>query len=330
MAEAKIFMSRPYHPEAAELLRENFEIEVWDKETSPPRDLLLEKVAESQALFVESYDRIDAKMMAAGKSLRVISNRAVGTDNLDIPEATKRGILLGNTPGILQESCADFTFALILDAGRRITFSDRDVRAGNWTYLTQTPYIGTDIHGKTLGIVGLGGIGHRVAKRARGFDMRIIYHSRTRKSELEEELGVEWMADLDSLLSEADYVSLHMPLTPETEGLIGKSQLERMKPEAFLINTSRGKTVDPKALYDALSVGTIAGAAIDVADPEPIPMDDLLLTLPNLVITPHIASGSSATFKAMANMAARNIIAALTGQPMPSCINPEALEHLRG
>ena len=130
MAEAKIFMSRPYHPEAAELLRENFEIEVWDKETSPPRDLLLEKVAESQALFVESYDRIDAKMMAAGKSLRVISNRAVGTDNLDIPEATKRGILLGNTPGILQESCADFTFALILDAGRRITFSDRDVRAG--------------------------------------------------------------------------------------------------------------------------------------------------------------------------------------------------------
>ena len=157
MVEAKVFMSRPYHPEAETLLRENFEVEVWDKETSPPRELMLEKLAECQALFAESYDRVDAEMMAAGKSLRVISNRAVGTDNLDIPEATRRGILLGNTPGILQDSCADFTFALILDAGRRITFSDRDVRAGNWTYLTQTPYIGTDIHGKTLGIVGLGG-----------------------------------------------------------------------------------------------------------------------------------------------------------------------------
>lgn len=327
MPKAKVFMTRSYHPEATALLREHFDVEVWPENATPPKSVREQKVAECDAIFTESYDAFDAEILQSAGAIKVISNRAVGTDNLAIPEATKRGILLGNTPGVLQDSCADFAFALLLDVARRVSYTERVVREGRWVRLEQTPYLGTDVHGKTLGIVGLGGIGTRVARRARGFDMTIIYFSRTRKPDVEEELGVRWMPDLDSVLREADYVSLHMPLTPETERLIGKAQLQQMKPEAFLINTTRGRTVDQKALYDALADGTIAGAGLDVADPEPIPQGEPLLSLPNVVITPHIASASTATFKRMARMAAENIIAALTGQPMPSCVNPEALAN---
>ena len=326
MARQKVWMTRPFHPEARALLEEHFEVEVWPKETSPPISLIKEKVAECDAIFTESYDRFHEDVLSHAGNLKIIADRSVGTDNLDIPGSTRRGILLSNTPGVLQDSCADFTFALILSVARRISSSERDIREGRWTVLTQMPWIGTDVHGKTLGIVGLGGIGSRVAKRARGFDMRILYHSRTRKPDAEEELGVEWVPTLDGVLTKADYVSLHMPLTPETEGMIGSAELKRMKPEAFLINTTRGKTVDPDALVEALNSGTIAGAATDVMDPEPIPEGHPILSAPNLVITPHIASASSETFKKMARLAAENIIAALTGKPMPSCLNPEALE----
>ena len=219
------------------------------------------------------------------------------------------------------------TFALILAIARRVPFGDREIRAGKWVYFDQTPYLGTNVFGKTLGIVGLGGIGTQVARRASGFDMRVIYHSRTRKQELEKQLGVEWVPNVQAVLKESDFVSLHMPLTPDTQGMIGKAELEQMKPDAFLINTTRGKTVDPKALYDALVAAEIAGAALDVTDPEPIPADDPLLTLPNVIITPHVASSSKETFRAMARMAVDNIVAALSGQPMPSCLNPEALEN---
>lgn len=327
MQKAKVFMTRAYHPEATARLKEYFDVELWPENSTPPKSIREQKVAECDAIFTESYDAFDAEILQSARTIKIISNRAVGTDNLAISEATRRGILIGNTPGVLQDSCADFTFALLLDVARRVSYSERVVREGRWTRLEQTPYLGTDVHGQTLGIVGLGGIGTRVARRARGFDMKIIYFSRTRKPDIEEELGVKWVPDLESVLREADFVSLHMPLTRETERLIGRNQLRQMKPEAFLINTTRGRTVDQKALYEALSVGTIAGAGLDVADPEPVPGTEPLCALPNVVITPHIASGSSATFKKMGMMAAENIIGALMGQVMPSCLNPEALEN---
>jgi glyoxylate reductase len=194
----------------------------------------------------------------------------------------------------------------------------------------QGPYIGVDVYGATLGIVGLGTIGTTVARRASAFDMRVLYFSRTRKPEAEERYGVQWVPELPTLLQQADFVSVHVPLLPETRHLIGAAELEHMKSGAFLINTSRGGTVDAEALYEALSSGSIAGAALDVTDPEPISPDDPLLTLPNVIMTPHISSASSATFRRMGLMAATNIIEALTGQPMTSCINPEALEVGRG
>ena len=327
MAKQKVFMTRPYHPEARAFLEEHFEVETWDRHLGPTKAEVLARVPGVHALFTEGVDVVDEDVLDAAPDLQVVGNRAVGTDNLDIPAATKRGILLTNTPGILQDACADMTFALILAVGRRVAFGDREIRAGKWQYFDQTPYLGTNVYGKTLGIIGLGGIGQRVARRAAGFNMRVIYSSRTRKPDLEAELGVGWAPDLGTVLRESDFVSLHMPLTPETQGLIGESELMLMRPGAFLINTSRGKTVDPRALYEALAGGAIAGAALDVTDPEPIPIDDPLLTLPNVVITPHVASSSAETFKAMARMAAENIIAGLKGQPMPSCINPEALDN---
>ena len=327
MAAQKVFMTRHYHPEAAEFLAERYEVEVWQENGTPPMPVLLDRVASCDAFFIESYDRIDGKLLAAAGALKVVSTRAVGTDNIDIPAATSHGILIGNTPGVLQNACADFTWALLLDLARRVALGDRDVRTGRWKKLDQIPYLGTDVHGKTLGIVGLGGIGERVARRAAGFEMRVIYYSRTRKPDVESQLGVEWVADLESVLEESDYVSLHMPLTPGTERMIGEEELAKMKPTAFLINTTRGRTVDQKALYRALKDGVIAGAALDVTDPEPLPLDDPIAHLPNVVITPHIASASTENFKNMARMAAENIVAALTGQPMPSCLNPEALDN---
>ena len=281
---------------------------------------------ECDALLTEVTDIVDAELLDCAVNLKVVANRAVGLDNIDIPAATRNGILIGNTPGVLHESCADFTFGLILALARNIAYGERKIRASDWKVFDQIPYLGTDVHGATLGIVGMGLIGTAVARRARAFDMRIIYYSRTRKSEVEAELGANWRAELDGVLSEADYVSLHMPLTPETEYLIGERELGLMKPTAFLINTTRGRTVDPHALYGALAEGAIAGAAIDVTDPEPIPFDDPLLTLDNLLVTPHIASASRQTVRRMGQMSADNIIAALNGDTMPSCVNPEALE----
>ena len=291
---------------------------------------MVRKAAECEGILTEIDNIVDREVLGASTTLRVVANRAVGMDNVDIPEATRRGVLVSNTPGVLQDSCADFTFALILAAARNVVMGASQVRAGAWTVFDQGPYIGTDVHGATLGIVGLGAIGTAVARRAAGFDMRVLYFSRTRKEDAEERYGVEWVPDLATLLKESDFVSVHVPLSPETRHLIGEAELRQMKSSAFLINASRGGTVDPRALYEAVSGGTIAGAALDVTEPEPIPLDDPLLSLPNVVITPHISSASSATFRRMGMMAATNIIEALTGQPMTSCVNPEALEVRRG
>ena len=326
MLNDKVFVTRKHIiPDAIAYLQSRFDVEVWQENAPPPRALMSEKVRECAALLTEVTDIIDAELLDSATTLKVIANRAVGLDNIHIPAATRNGILIGNTPGALHESCADFTLGLILSLARNITYGDRKIRAKEWTVFDQIPYLGTDVHGATLGIVGMGLIGTAVARRARAFDMRIIYHSRTRKPEVEADIGADWRDDIDAVLTEADFVSLHMPLTPETEYMIGKRELELMQTTAFLINTTRGSTVNPRALHNALTRGEIAGAALDVTAPEPIPHDDPLLSLDNLLLTPHISSASHQTVRRMGQMSADNIIAALQGEPMPSCVNPEVL-----
>jgi glyoxylate reductase len=270
-------------------------------------------------------DRIDAEVLDAGNRLRVVSNMAVGYDNVDVAAATARGILVTNTPGVLTETTADMAFALLLAAARRVVGGNRLARTGGWKTWHPSFLLGRDVNSAVLGIVGLGQIGLAVARRARGFNMRVLYHSTTRRSEAEKELGLEY-ADLDHLLSESDFVSLHVFLDPQTHHLIGERELALMKPSAVLINTSRGAVVDQSALYSALKENRIAAAGLDVTETEPIPGDDPLLTLDNVVITPHIASASVATREKMARMAVESIVAVLRGERPAHCVNPEAAQ----
>ncbi len=321
----KVYVTRVIVPDAIERLQNEFEVEVWEEPTPPPKELMMEKVRECDGMMIESNDVMDSEVFAAAEKLKVVGTRAIGYDNIDINAATARGVAIGNTPGILHESCADFTMGLILSLARQVSRSNRKVIAGEWKIFDQTPYLGTDVYRKTLGLIGLGLIGTAVAKRATGFDMDILYFSRTRKPELEDEFGVMWTPELKDLLARSDYVSVHVPLGPDTQGFIGESELAAMKPEAFLINTSRGGTVDPDALRKALLEGRIAGAALDVTSPEPISKDDPLVFMENVLITPHIASASAATLRRMGLMAADNVIARLRGEKMPACLNPEAI-----
>ncbi|MEC8890937.1 MAG: D-glycerate dehydrogenase [Chloroflexota bacterium] len=321
----KIYVTRVIVPDAIERLQNEFEVEVWEEPTPPPKELMMEKVRECDGMMIESNDVMDSEVFAAAEKLKVVGTRAIGYDNIDINAATARGVAIGNTPGILHESCADFTMGLILSLARQVSRSNRKVIAGEWKIFDQTPYLGTDVYRKTLGLIGLGLIGTAVAKRATGFDMDILYFSRTRKPELEDEFGVMWTPELKDLLARSDYVSVHVPLGPDTQGFIGETELAAMKPEAFLINTSRGGTVDPDALRKALLEGRIAGAALDVTSPEPISKDDPLVFMENVLITPHIASASAATLRRMGLMAADNIIARLRGEKMPACLNPEVI-----
>ena len=317
-------MTRRRVPEAVALLESRFDVEVWPERTPPPREELLKRLSYCEAVVTEIDDVVDEAVLRSAPNLQVVANRAVGLDNVDVEAATRLGVLVSNTPGVLQESCADFAFAMILALARNVPYADRQVRAGAWKMFDQSPYLGADVHGATLGIVGLGGIGEAVMRRATGFDMRVLYHSRTRKSEAERAYGGEWAPDLDTLLAESDFVSLHVPLTPETDLLIGRRELGLMKPAAYLVNTARGRVVDTDALCNALGGGRLAGAALDVTDPEPLPADHPLLGMANVIVTPHISSGSAATVRRMGVMAAENVIAALTGEAMVSCVNPEA------
>ena len=325
MAEKKVFVTRIIVPDAIAKLKQNFEVEIWDQPTPPPKELVIQKAKECDGMMIESNDIMDDEVFTAAGRLKVVGTRAIGIDNIDLESATKNGVLVGNTPGILHESCADFTMGLILSLARQVTRSNRKVIAGEWKIFDQTPYLGTDVYGKTLGLVGLGLIATAVAKRAKGFDMEILYHSRTRKPDVEDMYGLKWVPDLDRLLSASDYVSVHVPLGPETQGFIGSKEIGNMNEDAFLINTSRGGTVDPDALREALIAGKIAGAALDVTLPEPISPDDPLLHMENVIITPHIASASAATLRRMGLMAADNVISHLKGEPMPACLNPEAV-----
>ena len=326
MSAKKVYISRIIVPDAIEKLSQNFEIEVWEDPAPAPKEVIMEKVREFDGMMIESNDLMDAEVFANADRLQVVGTRAIGVDNIDVTAATANGVVVGNTPGILHESCADFTFGLMLSLARQVTRSNRKVIAGDWKIFDQTPYLGLDVYGKTLGLIGLGLIGTAVAKRASGFDMDILYYSRNRKPEEEAKYGLQWTPRLNDLLSTSDYVSVHVPLGPETQNLIGAEELSLMKKEAYLINTSRGGTVDSDALRTALVNGDIAGAALDVTAPEPIDSKDPLVHMENVLITPHIASASAATLRRMGLMAADNIIAHLNGKPMPACLNPEVLK----
>ena len=323
MSKPTVYITRRRVSDAISMLEDFCEVKVWEENYPPPKNTLIDHLQNCQGILAEADDSIDVDVLQASNSLKVVSNRAVGVDNIDIEVATKLGIAVGNTPGVLHETCADFTFGLILSCARRIAFADRKVQGGNWKIFDQMPYLGSDVHHATLGIVGFGSIGQTVAKRAAGFGMRVLYHSRTRKIQLEEDLGVEWIPRLDYLLAESDFVTLHVPLNTQTHHLLSDQQFKSMKRGSFLINTSRGKIVDSKSLKTAISSGILSGVALDVTDPEPLPFDDELFGMDNVLITPHISSASTATVNAMGIMAAHNIIAALSGQKMPSCLNPQ-------
>jgi glyoxylate reductase len=265
-------------------------------------------------------DRIDAELLDAAPKLRIIANMAVGYDNIDPKLAEQRGVWVSNTPGVLAETTADLAFAILLAAARHVALSDRETRAGGWKTWSPTAYLGVDAYGATLGIIGLGEIGEAMARRARGFSMRVLYSSRTRKPEVERALGVEW-APFSEVLASSDFVSVHTPLTAETRHLFGAAQFAAMKPGAIFVNSARGGIVDQDALVAALRSGHLGGAALDVTDPEPLPLDHPLYTFRNVVITPHIASASTATRSKMAEMAARNIVAALAGGTPPNALN---------
>jgi glyoxylate reductase len=299
------------------------EVFVWPEESPPPHEEIVRRTVDADALLTMLSDRIDAEVLDAGRRLRVVANMAVGYDNIDVPAATERGILVTNTPGVLTETTADLAWALLLAAARRVAEGDRLTRTGGWKAWHPSFLLGRDVHGATLGIVGLGQIGLAVARRARGFDMRLLYHSRTRRPEAEAELGLEFV-ELEQLLKESDFVSLHVFLSPQTRHLIGERELALMKPTAILVNTTRGPVVDQRALYRALKDRRIAAAGLDVAEEEPIPLDDPLLTLDNVTITPHVGSASVATRGKMAAMAVENVLAALRGEQPPNCVNPEA------
>lgn len=327
MTRPRVFVTRVIAQEALDKIAQATEMEVWPYELPPPYEVLLEKARDVEGLLTLLTDKVDAALMDTARKLKVISNLAVGYDNIDVPEATRRGILVGNTPGVLTETTADFTFAMLMAAARRVVDADNYTRKGRWKTWGPMTLLGQDVHHATLGIIGLGRIGTEVAKRAKGFNIKVLYYDEIRRREGEErQLGVEYVSELAKLLSSADFITVHVPLLPQTYHLIGAAEFAMMKPTAILVNTSRGPVIDQKALYEALKSRRIFAAAIDVAEVEPIPLEDPLLTLDNLIITPHIASASFTTRTSMAIMAAENLIAGLEGRIPPHCVNSEAIK----
>lgn len=324
MSKWKVFVTRRLPSPGVELLQHECDVGVYEGDRPIPRAELLERVQGVEGLLPLLTETIDAELMdAAGPQLRVIANYAVGYNNIDVAEATRRGILVTNTPGVLTETTADLAWALLMATARRLVEADAYMRAGKYPGWSPTLFLGPDVWGKTLGIVGFGRIGQAMARRARGFDMKVLYHDVNRRSEDEErQLGVEYRS-LDDLLAESDFVTLHVDLNETTHHLIGKPQLERMKKTAILVNAARGPVVDEAALVEALKTGQIGGAGLDVFEREP-EMAPGLAQCPNTVLVPHIASASTETRSKMAEMAATNLLEALRGRRPPNLVNPEA------
>ena len=328
MFKPRVYVTRQIFPDALDLIEKFAELELWPDDEPPSPEQLMEAMSNVDGAIINVMDRIDAPLLDAAPKLRVLSQVAAGLDNIDIPEATKRDIIVGYTPGVLAKSTADLAFALLLAVARRVVESDKWVREGNWK-ISHHPmfWLGSEVNGSTLGILGLGGIGLEMAKRGLGFDMKILYHSRTRKRDLEKEYGLKY-ASFKRVLAESDFLSIHVPLTPQTNHFIGEKQLQMMKPSSILVNLSRGPVVDTGALHQALTNGTIAGAGLDVFDPEPVPTDHPILGLDNVVVLPHIGSASNRSRRDMHLLAARNLVAGLNGDRLEECANPEVYESL--
>lgn len=323
----RVLVTRIIPDEGLDPVRAACDVDLWTDELPPARDELLRRVAGVDGLLSLLTDRVDDELLdAAGPQLKVVSNFAVGYDNIDVPALTRRGIPAGNTPGVLTETTADLAFALLMAAARRIPEGVDYVRDGHWRTWGPMLLMGVDVHGATLGIVGFGRIGREMARRGRGFGMRILYHDVHPASPDEEaELGAR-RVEMDQLLRESDFISLHVNLTGETHHLIDADALRAMKPTAVLVNTSRGPVVDPEALTTALRDGEIFAAGLDVTEPEPLPADHPLVSMPNCVVVPHIASASRVTRGKMAAMAAANLLVGLRGERLPTCVNPEVYE----
>lgn len=328
MAKPKVFVTRIIPDKGLDMVKAFCEADIWMDELPPQRAAILEHVRGVDGLLCLLTDKIDAEIMdAAGPQLKVISNHAVGFDNIVVPDATARGIPVGNTPGILTDATADFAFALLMSAARRVVEADQFVRAGKWKTWGPSLLLGADFVGATLGLVGFGRIGKAMARRAVGFNLRVIYYDLLVAPD--PTLSAEPVDSLETLLRSADFVSIHTPLSAETRHLINARTLGMMKPSAILVNSARGPIVDQQALYEALKERRIFAAALDVTDPEPIPLDSPLLTLDNLVIAPHIASASKHTRDMMSFLAAQNLIAGLKGERLPNCVNPQVYDPPR-
>lgn len=323
--QPRILVTRHVYPEAITILEAAGDVQYNDTSAGLSAGHLQAAVADKNAIVCQLTDQIDAAVMDAASALKVIANVAVGFDNIDIPAATRRGILVTNTPGVLTDTTADLAFTLLMAASRRIAEADRFLRSGRWHQWEIDLLCGHDIHRHTLGILGLGRIGLGMARRAGGFEMRVIYHDLARATpEVEDEWGVEYV-DRETLFRDSDFLSVHVPLNEHTRHMVGSAEFELMKPTAVLINTSRGPVVDEQALAQALESGQIASAGLDVFEEEPT-VEPRLLALENVVLIPHIGSASIKTRTRMCTMAAENVAALLTGQRPPNPVNPEILD----
>lgn len=323
-----VFITREIPSIGLRMIQKEFEISMWDKYYPPPKRTIIRHIKKADAIVSLLTDPIDKEVLDHAKNLKIITQYAVGYDNIDIEECTRRGIYVTNTPGVLTDAVADLTIGLILAITRRIIEADNFVRSGEWEK-TRTGWhpmmmLGVELKGKILGIVGMGLIGQAVARRAKAFGMQIVYYSKTRKPQIEKELNAKFV-DLEELLKISDVVSLHVPLTKETFKLIGEKELRMMKPTAYLINTARGKVVDEEALYRALKEGWIAGAALDVFWNEPIEVSHPLLSLKNVIVAPHMGSATKETREKMAVLVAENLIAFKRGEIPPNLVNKDVI-----
>lgn len=323
--QRRVFVTRELPERGLDIIKERFETEVWSDYAPPPKKLIIEKAAKVDALATLLSDKIDAEVFDAAPNLKIVSQLAVGFDNIDVKEATKRGIYVTNTPGILTNTTADYAWALLMAAARRVTEADRYIRDKKWKVgWHPTMLQGRDIFGATLGIIGLGRIGAAIAKRAKGFNMKILYHDVVRRLEVEAELGIRYR-ELETILKESDFITLNVPLLKSTHHLINEEKLKQMKKTAIIINNARGPVIDEKALYKALKEGWIAGAGLDVFEQEPIPPTNPLLTLDNIVVAPHISSSSFETRSKMAEMVAENLVSFLEGKTPPNLLNKDVV-----
>lgn len=321
----KILVTREVFDETLEYLAQHCEIESNQEDVALTPEALGQRLRDKHGLMCSLTDRIDAALLAGAAQLKVVANIAVGYNNIDVAACTSRGVLATNTPGVLDDSTADLAWALMLAAARRLTEVESYVRGGEWTGWRLKQWLGVDVHHATLGIVGMGRIGQVIARRAAGFDMRILYHNRKRLApDIEQRLNAHYVTK-DELLRQSDFVVLQVPYSPETHHLIGAAELKRMKPTAILVNSTRGGVVDDGALIDALKAGTIRAAGMDVFENEPR-LHPGFLGLRNVVLAPHIGSSTEATRRAMAMTAAKNLVAALTGAVPPNLLNPQVVK----